>query len=128
MTVTTRVRVTSFGEASSSNRAELYARYQSAGSFYAVSLRADGKLGLRADSGSLGPVASVAVAENEWHELKLKVSGPQDDVTVEGYLDGALLLVAMDRDGSLPSTVGTVGVGIYGESVAIFDDVTVSSP
>jgi hypothetical protein len=128
MTVTTRVRVTSFGAASSSNRVELYARYQSAGSFYAVSLRADAKLGLRANSISLGPVVSVAVAENEWHELKLKVSGPLDDVTVEGYLDGALLVLATDRDGSLPSMVGTVGVGVYGESVALFDDVTVSSP
>jgi hypothetical protein len=128
MTVTVRVRVTSFGQASSSNRAELYARYRNAGQFYAVSLRADGKLGLRANSTSISPVVSVTVAENEWHELKLKVAGAEDDVVLEGYLDGALLVTATDVEDSLASEEGTVGVGIYGETMAIFDDVTVSSP
>ena len=128
MTVEVRVRVASFGQASSANRAEIYARYQDAGHFYAVSLRADAKLDLRRNSSSFGHVIDVAVAENEWHTLKIKVSGPQDNVAVEGYLDGTLLAAATDTDGSLPSAVGTVGVGVYGETMAVFDDVTVSSP
>jgi hypothetical protein len=128
MTVEVRVRVTSFGRASSANRAEIYARYQDAGHFYGVSLRADAKLVLRRNSSSFGPVIDVAVAENEWHTLKIKVSGPQDNVAVEGYLDGTLLAAATDTDGSLPSAVGTVGVGVYGETMAVFDGVKVSSP
>lgn len=128
MTVEIRVRVTSFGQASSANRAEIYARYQDAGHSYAISLRADAKLVLRRNSSSFGPIIGVAVAENEWHTLKIKVAGPQDNVAVEGYLDGTLLAAATDTDGSLPSAVGTVGVGVYGETMAVFDDVKVSSP
>jgi hypothetical protein len=128
MTLEVRVRVTSFGQSSSSNRAEAYARYQDSGHFYAISLRGDGKLGLRRNSSGFGPVVDVAVGENEWHVLKIKVSGPKDDVAVEGYLDGTLLVTANDVDGALSSALGTAGVGIYGETLAVFDDVKVSSP
>jgi hypothetical protein len=128
MTVEVRVRVTSFGPASSSNRAEVYARYQDSGHFYAVSWRADGKLGLRRNSSGFGAIASVTVAEKEWHTLKIKVSGPTDAVAVEGYLDGTLLTTATDTGLSLSGTVGTAGVGVYGETLAVFDDVKVSSP
>ena len=128
MTVEVRVRVTTFGQPSSSNRAEIYARYQDSGHFYAVSLRGDGKLGLRRNASSLGPTVGVTVAENAWHTLKIKVSGPADAVAVEGYLDGTLLTTATDTDGSLASAVGTIGVGIYGETLAVFDDIKVSSP
>lgn|GEM_PF-6041071 len=128
MTLEVRVRVTSFGQASSANRAEAYARYQDSGHFYAVSLRGDGKLGLRRNSSGFGPVVDVAVGENEWHVLKIKVSGPKEDVAVEGYLDGTLLVTAHDVDGALASALGTAGVGIYGETLAVFDDVKVSSP
>ena len=128
MTAEVRVRVISFDHASSSDRAELYARYQDASHFYAVSLRGDGKLGLRQNSTSLGPAIAVTVREGDWHTLKIKVSGPQDNVSLEGYLDGVLLVTATDTSGALSSATGTVGVGTYGETRAVFDDVEVSSP
>jgi hypothetical protein len=128
MTAQVRLRVTSFGQASSANRAELYARYQDAGHFYGLGLCSDQHLVLRRNAGSLGAAATVAVAEGEWHVLKLKVSGPANAVSVEGYLDGVLMVTATDLDGSLPSPWGTVGVGIYGQTLAHFDDVSVSSP
>lgn len=99
MTVEVRVRVTSFGQAASSNRAEIYARYQDSGHFYAVGLRGDGKLGLRRNSSALGLAVDVTVATKQWHVLKIRVSGPEDAVAVEGYLDGALLVTATDTDG-----------------------------
>ena len=128
MTVEARVMVTSFGQASSLNRAIVYARYQDPAHFYAVSLCGDGKLVLRRNAAAFGTVASVSVGENEWHALKIRVSGSVDDVLVEGYLDGALLTVATDTSGSLTSDIGTVGVGVYGGTLAVFDDVRVSSP
>ena len=127
MTAEVRLRVTSFGKASSANRAELYARYQDAGQFYALSLRSDQHLVLRRSASSLGTVAAVSVAEGGWHVLKIKVSGPAEAVSVEGYLDGVLMVTATDTEALLPA-LGTVGVGIYGETVAVFDDVSVSSP
>lgn len=127
MTAEVRLRVTSFGGASSANRAELYARYQDAGHFYALSLRSDGHLILRRNASSLGTAAAVSVAAGGWHVLTLKVSGPPEAVSVEGYLDGVLMVTATDTEALLPA-LGTVGVGIYGETVAVFDDVSVSSP
>ncbi|HEY5283715.1 MAG TPA: hypothetical protein VIM14_13070, partial [Polyangia bacterium] len=128
MTVEAKVMVTSFAQNSSSSRVVLCARYQDPSHFYGVSLRGDGKLGLRVNTTGFGTVASVSVGENEWHTLKIKVSGPTDNVMVEGYLDGTLRTTATDTSGSLPSDVGTVGVGVYGGAMAVFDDVTVSSP
>jgi len=128
MTVEARVKVTSFAQFSSSNRVVLCARYQDLSHFYGVSLRGDGKLGLRVNATGFGSVANVSVGEDEWHTLKIKVSGPRDNVMVEGYLDGTLLTAATDTSGSLPSAVGTVGLGVYGGAMAVFDAVTVSSP
>ena len=128
MTAEVRLRVTSFGRVSSANRAEIYARYQNAGHFYALGVRSDQHLVLRHQAGSLGSAAVVSVPEGEWHVLKIKVSGPASAVTLEGYIDGVLMVTATDPEGSLPSALGTVGVGIYGETMAVFDDVRVSSP
>jgi hypothetical protein len=128
MTVEARVMVTSFNQASSTNRVVLYARYQDMTHFYAVALQGDGKLGLRRNGTAFGTLANVSVAENEWHVLKLKVSGPADNVVVEGSLDGTLLAAATDTSGSLPTDTGTVGLGVYGGMMAVFDDVEVSSP
>ncbi len=128
MTVTAKVMVTSFGQSSSANRAEVYARYQDPGHFYALSIRGDGKLGLRRNASGLGTAAGVSVGENEWHVLEIRVSGSTDDVVVEGYLDGTLLTTATDSGGSPTGEMGTVGVGVYGGALAVFDDVTVSSP
>ncbi|MBN2576932.1 MAG: hypothetical protein JXP73_20380 [Deltaproteobacteria bacterium] len=128
MTVEVRVRVLAFGLPSSSSRAEVYARYQDAGHLYAVSLHGDGKLGLRRNGSGFGTAASVAVAENEWHTLEIKVSGPEDAVAVEGHLDGVLLTTATDTSGALAGPVGTVGLGVYGGASAVFDDLKVSSP
>jgi hypothetical protein len=128
MTATVRVKVTSFGHASSSDRVELYARYQNANHFYAVSLRGDGRIGLRANASSIGPTVEVSVMVGVWHTLALRVAGPASNVALEGFLDGTLLLTATDTAGSLTEATGTVGVGIYGETYALFDDVAVSSP
>jgi hypothetical protein len=128
MTVEVRVRVLAFGQRSSANRAEVYARYQDAEHCYAVALRGDGKLGLRRNGTGFGTAASVTVAENEWHSLKIMVSGPQEAVVVEGYLDGVLLTTASDTSGALAGAIGTVGVGVYGGTSAVFDDLEVSTP
>jgi len=128
MTVEADVMVTSFGQPTSSNRAEIYARYQDPNHFYAVGLRGDGKLGLRRNSSGLGTAATVSIAENQWHKLKIRVSGSADQVIVEGYLDGALLATAPDTGGSATGDNGTVGVGVYGGTLAVFDNVKVSSP
>jgi hypothetical protein len=128
MTVEAKVMLTSFDPSSSSSRAVLCARYQDLSHSYGVTLRGDGKLGLRRNATAFGTVASVSVGENEWHSLKIRVSGPVDKVVVEGFLDGTLLTTATDTSGSLTSNVGTVAVGIYGNALAVFDDVSVSSP
>lgn len=128
MTVEADVMVTSFGQPTSSNRAEIYARYQDPNHFYAVGLRGDGKLGLRRNSSGLGTAATVSIAENQWHKLKIRVSGSADQVIVEGYLDGALLVTAPDTGGSATGDNGTAGVGVYGGTLAVFDNVMVSSP
>ena len=128
MTVEAKVMVTSFNQASSTNRVVLYARYQDTTHFYAVALRGDGKLGLRRNGTAFGTLANVSVAENEWHVLKVRVSGAADNVVVEGSLDGTLLVAATDTSVSMTSDVGTVGLGVYGGMMAVFDDIKVSAP
>ena len=128
MTAEAKVMVTSFGQPSSSNRVLLYARYQDITHFYAVGLSGDGKLVLRRNGTAFGTLASVSVAENEWHVLKIRLVGASDNVVIEGYLDGTLLTAATDTSSSLNGDLGTVGVGVYGGALAVFDNVKVSSP
>jgi hypothetical protein len=131
MTVKVRVRVLSFGQPTSANRAEVYARYQRGDLLYAVSLRGDGKLGLRKNSTGLGATATVEVFENEWHTLAIRVSGPEGAVAVQAFLDERMVATATDTDPSLggpSSAVGAAGLGVYGETLAVFDDLKVSSP
>ncbi len=128
MTAEAGVMVTSFGQYASTNRVVLYARYQDPSHFYAVALSGDGKLGLRRNAAAFGTLANVSVNENEWHDLKIRVTGAADNVVVEGYLDGKLLAAATDTSNSLNGDVGTVALGVYGGALAVFDDVRVSSP
>jgi hypothetical protein len=128
MTAEAQVMVTSFGQNASTNRVVLYARYQDLSHFYAVALSGDGKLGLRRNAAAFGTLANVSVHEKEWHDLKIRVTGASDNVVVEGYLDGKLLTAATDTSNSLNGDVGTVAVGVYGGTLAVFDDVRVSSP
>jgi hypothetical protein len=131
VTVEVRVRVVSFGQATSTNRAEVLARHQSGDLFYAASLRGDGKLGLRKNAIGLGTAVSVSVSEGQWHTLGLRVSGSAGEVAVEALLDGRMVATAIDADasqGGPSSTVGSVGLGVYGETLAVFDDLKVSSP
>jgi hypothetical protein len=127
MTAEASVFVTSFGPFSSTNRAELFARYQDSSHNYSVSLSADGKLGLRKNGSGLGTPASVSIVQGQWHTLKVRVSGNSGAVVVEGSMDGELLATASDSSpGSTPS--GTVAVGVYGAALAVFDEVRVSVP
>jgi hypothetical protein len=128
MTVETKFMITSFGQSSSLNRIMLYARYQDMGHFYAVSLHSDGKLTLRRNANPFGTPSDISIPTMEWHTLKLRVSGPVENVVVEAYLDGILQITAMDTNGSLPSTIGTAGLGFYGGISADFDDFVISSP
>jgi hypothetical protein len=128
MTVEADVMVTSFGQNTSSNRAEIYARYQDLDHFYALGLRGDGRLGLRKNGSGLGKTAMVSISENQWHTLKIRVSDSADEVIVEGYLDGALLTTAPDTENAPTGESGTVAVGVYGGTRAVFDNVKVSSP
>jgi hypothetical protein len=131
MTVEARVRVLSFGQPSLSNRAEVYARYQDGAHLYAVSLRGDGKLGLGKNGIAIGNTASVAEIQNQWHTLRVRVSGQPGAIAIEGYLDGRMLATATDPGADAAgesSAAGTVGLGVYGETLAAFDDVKVSAP
>lgn len=128
MTVEVRVRVSAFGPPSSLNRAEIFARYQEPGQWYGLGLRADRTLALRRNASTWGNAVPVGVSEGEWHTLKLRVRGPRERVTVDGYLDGMLLATDIDTDASLASAIGTVGLGVYGDTIAEFDDVTVATP
>ena len=127
MTAEAVVFITSFGPPSSTNRAELFARYQDSSHSYSVSLSSDGKLEVRKNGSGLGTPASVSIVEGEWHTLKVRVSGSSGAVVIEGSLDGELLATALDSaSGSTPN--GTVAVGVYGATLAVFDDVRVSVP
>jgi hypothetical protein len=127
MTAEARVFVTSFGQPSSVNRVELFARYQDSSHNYSVSLSADGKVGLRKNGSGLGTPASISIVQGQWHTLKIRVSGLAGAVVVEGSLDGDLLATISDSGpSSIPS--GTVAVGVYGASLAVFDEVRVSVP
>jgi hypothetical protein len=130
MTVQARVRVLSFGHPTVLHRAEVYARYQDGDRLYAVGLRGDGKLGLRKNTVAIGNIANAPAVTNEWHVLGIKVSGPPGATTVAGYLDGRMLATASDTDdsGGPSSAAGSAGIGVYGETLAVFDDVKVSSP
>lgn len=125
ITLEVRVRVNAFGPGSSLNRAEVFARFQEPGQWYALGLRADHTLALRRNASTWGSAVPARVREGEWHTLKLRVAGPRERVTVDAYLDGMLLATAIDTESSLASEVGTVGLGVYGETIAEFDDVVV---
>jgi len=128
VTVEARVMVSSFGQAASANRAEVYARYLDATTFWALSLSGDGKLSLRKGGTAVGTSSPVADVEDAWHTLTIKVAGPVDHTTLEGYWDGKLKVTWTDSDATALNPVGSVGLGVYGATQAVFDDVRVSSP
>jgi hypothetical protein len=128
MTVEAKVMVTSFGQPASSNRAEVYARYVDSATFYALGVRGDGKLGLRKGPSGIGEAVTVPIVENEWHTLRIRVSGPVGNTTIDGYWDGALKATTLDTDSIPVNPVGSAGLGVYGVVDAVFDDVRVSSP
>jgi hypothetical protein len=131
VTVEVRVRVLAFGQPTNANRAEVFARYQTGDQLYAASLRGDGKLGLRKNASAIGSAATVSVSEGEWHTLGIRVSGVSGAIAIEVHLDGKLVAVATDTDpaqGGPSSALGFVGLGVYGETMAVFDDLKVSSP
>jgi hypothetical protein len=130
-TVEAAVYVLTFGGDLATNRVEIYARYQAADRAYALSLRGDGKLGLRKNGIAIGNTTDVAAQPGQWSTLKLTVSGQQDDIVLAGYLDGELAALAADPGpdtGGASSSVGLAGLGVYGEARAVFDDVRVSAP
>src|SRR5205814_2093082 len=92
LTVQARMKVTQWGGASASFRAGVYARYRDTNTYYAAQVRADGKMEIRKKSAGLGNAVAVSVALNEWHTIKLQVSGPAGNVTVTGFLDGVMVL------------------------------------
>jgi hypothetical protein len=130
-TVEAAVYVLAFGGDLATNRVEIYARYQAADRAYALSLRGDGKLGLRKNGIAMGNTTEVATQPGQWSTLKLTISGQQDDIVLAGYLDGKLAALAADPGpdtGGESSSVGLAGLGVYGEARAVFDDVRVSAP
>jgi hypothetical protein len=131
MTVEAAVYVLTFGGDLTTNRVEIYARYQAADRDYALSLRGDGKLGLRKNGIAIGNTTDVATQLGQWSTLKLTISGQRDDIVLAGYLDGKLAALAADPGpdtGGESSSVGLAGLGVYGEARAVFDDVRVSAP
>jgi hypothetical protein len=128
VTVTAKVSVSSFGQASGANRAEVYARYQDETTFWALSVGGDDKLSLRDGSTIVGTTADIPDVEDGWHTLAIKVTGPLDRTTLEGYLDGKLKVTWVGASARATTPTGSIGLGVYGVTKAAFDDVRVSTP
>lgn len=128
VTIEVRVMVSSFGSMSSADRAEVYARYVDATTLWAFSLSGDGKLSLRKGMSVVGNTTTVTGIEDVWHSLKLKVVGTTGHTTLEGYLDGKLMVTWTDLTTSSANPLGTIGLGVYGAATPVFDDVRVSTP
>ena len=128
LTVEAAVRTLAFGGTSSSHRAEIYARYQDSETFYALSIRGDGKMGIRRKASSIGNTADIEATGDTWHRLKLKVYESDGKTWLEAYWDGLLRTTASDSNPLLGGSSGGVGVGIYGNVQAEFDNVRVSVP
>jgi len=124
MTVEAWVNIVRSDRSSLSERVEVYARYVDWDHCFAVSLSSDGSFGLRQGNEGLGSVVQVNVKEQEWHLLKIRVSG-MNNPKVEGFLDGVLMVVS---DASLALNKGTAGLGVHGTVKAQFDEVRVWSP
>ena len=123
-----RVRVLAFGGTSSSYRAELYARYEDPENFFAVSIRGDGKLGIRHNFSNLGSAVDIGLAGHDWHTLKLTLYEDAGRIWLEAYWDGALKTTASTSTASAGDSFATCGVGVYGKVQAEFDDFIVSVP
>jgi hypothetical protein len=128
VTIEVRVMVSSFGSMSSADRAEVYARYVDATTLWAFTLSGDGKLSLRKGMSVVGNTTTVTDIEDVWHSLKLKVVGTTGHTTLEGYLDGKLMVTWTDLTTSSANPLGTIGLGVYGAATPVFDDVRVSTP
>jgi pectate lyase len=127
-TVEASVKVVAFGGTSDSYRAGIIARWSGASNFYTLEVNASGLLSIRKSTSVLSGCNQVAsgTTTGTWFTLKLAVSGPASSVTLNGYVNGTLLLTCTHTSG-LGS--GQAGVVTYGSNtVARFDDVRVSSP
>ncbi len=119
VSVEARVEVIAFNGRSSSYFAGVYARVQSASSYYSFALRSDGKVSIRKTSSNLGSSVDAGIVEGQWFDVKFVVRGS----TLTGYVNGTQ--VATVTDSSIPS--GAIGVGTRNTS-AMFDDVRVTVP
>jgi len=128
-TVEARVKVLSFGSSSSdSYRAGIMARWSGASNFYTLQIRDTGILSIRKSTSVVTGCAQVAsgVTPSEWFTLRLVVSGPPSNVSLEGSVNGQVKITCTQTSG-LAS--GQAGVVTYGPgTTARFDDVRVKTP
>jgi len=128
MTVEASIRTLAFGGTTSAYRAEIYARYQDSQNFFALSIRGDGKIGIRRKAGNIGDTVEIETPGDTWHKLKLKVYESGGKTWLEAYWDGLLRTTASDADSLSGGFLGSAGVGVYGNVQAEFDNVQISVP
>ena len=119
VSVEARVKVLAFNGSSSSYFAGVYARVQSASTYYSFALRSDGKVSIRKSSSNLGSSVDAGITEGEWYDIRFVARGS----TLTGYVNG--MQVTTVTDSSITS--GAIGVGTRNTS-ARFDDVVVTVP
>ena len=127
-----KLKVVSFGGASSAYRAGIVARYNGSSNDYVLALDATGNLvlmrGMSAVSGS-GTCGAIFVggATGAWHTLQLDATGPSGNVTLKTYFDGTPEQNCVTTSStSANGEIALVTVG--GGTKAEFDDVRVTLP
>jgi pectate lyase len=132
-TVRADIKVVTFGGTGSAYRAGIIARYASPSNFYTLSIDQAGALHLykstsvpSSSSGTCGAIAS-GVDPLAWHTYQIVVAGTPGSIRITTYLDGVLRHDCTTTSTSVPAA-GPIGVVTYGATVAMFDNVTASSP
>jgi hypothetical protein len=133
-TVQADIKVITFGGTGTAYRAGIIARYASPSNFYTFSIDQSGVLHLykstsapSSSSGTCGAIVS-GVDPLAWHSYRIVIAGAPGSIRIRTYLDGALQHDCTTTATSVPAS-GSIGVLTYGTgTVAMFDNVTASSP
>jgi hypothetical protein len=133
-TVQADIKVITFGGTGVGYRAGIIARYASPSNFYTFSIDQAAVLHLykstsapASSSGTCGAIAS-GVDPLAWHTYRIVIAGAPGSMRITTYLDGVLQHDCTTTAASVPAS-GSIGVLTYGTgTVAMFDNVTASSP
>jgi len=121
--VEARVKVLSFGGASTSYLTAVYARFRDLDNYYSLAVDSSTKLTIRANANgskkTLTPAVTSGMTTNAWYTVKLQVKGSN----LTAYVDG------VEKASTTDSSIATGGIGLgCVNSSARFDDVKVTVP